>query len=142
MVASLHSLLLALNSNGMTARWVGANRLQTGSLLMKAMQRHALRRRKRMARTERIGGGTVAWARRQMIWKKKRVLLEGSRKPASCIERKIRKLQRLLPNGETSESMGLEGLLREAADYIMCLQMQVKVMQIMVTVLSPEDSGV
>ncbi|KAG1326170.1 putative transcription factor bHLH147 [Cocos nucifera] len=141
MVASLQSLLLAINSSGTTTRSVGANRLQTGSLVMKAMQRHAPRRRKQMARTERNigGGGTAAWTRRQMMWKKKRVLLQGSRKPVSGIERRIRTLRRLLPNGE---SMGLEGLLHEAEDYIMCLQMQVKVMQIMVCVLSPKDSGV
>ncbi|XP_010914591.1 uncharacterized protein [Elaeis guineensis] len=141
MVASLQSLLLAIHSNGMTTRSVGANRLRTGSLVMKAMQRHALRRRKQTARTERIGGGTVAWTRRQMMWKKKRVLLEGSRKPMSGIERRIRTLQRLLPHG--TEPMGLEGLLHEAADYIICLQTQVRVMQIMVSVLtSPKDSGV
>ncbi|KAG1365315.1 Transcription factor UPBEAT1 [Cocos nucifera] len=102
------------------------------------MQHHAVRRRKQMARTKRIGGGTAAWTRRQMVSRKKWALVEGSRKPRSHIERRMKKLRRLLPNGE---SMELEGLFRETADYIMCLQMQVKVMQIMVSVLSPMDSG-
>nr|XP_019708851.1 transcription factor bHLH69-like [Elaeis guineensis] len=138
MVASLKSCLLALNSTGMSSRQVGTNQSGTCSLLIKAMQHHALRRRKQIARsTKRIGGGTVAPTRPQMVSRKKWALLEGSRKPRSHIERRMKKLRRLLPNGE---SVGLEGLFGEAADYIMSLQMQVKVMQIMVSVLSPMDS--
>lgn len=64
-------------------------------------------------------------------------LLEGSRKPASAVKRKIRVLQRLVPN---SESTGLDELFEKAAEYIVCLQMQVKVMKIMVAAPSPTDS--
>nr|CAD1816886.1 unnamed protein product [Ananas comosus var. bracteatus] len=66
----------------------------------------------------------------------------GSREPvdARLVERKVGELRRLVPQrcGD-DESVGLEGLLRVAADYIMWLEMQVKVMKIMLSVFSPKD---
>ncbi|KAF2325060.1 hypothetical protein GH714_022512 [Hevea brasiliensis] len=59
-----------------------------------------------------------------------RTRLEGSgSKAANGIHRRVRTLKKLIPN---SEAEGLEGLFRDSADYILSLQMIVKVMQIMV----------
>ncbi|KAI4301529.1 hypothetical protein L6164_034798 [Bauhinia variegata] len=63
-------------------------------------------------------------------------LIEGPRRRSNGIERRVRTLRRLLPN---SESMELDGLFRETADYILSLQMRVRVMQIMVKVLTGSD---
>ncbi|KAL0371560.1 UNVERIFIED_CONTAM: hypothetical protein Sangu_0474100 [Sesamum angustifolium] len=49
------------------------------------------------------------------------------------VQRKVRILKKLVPN---SDSMGMERVLRETADYILGLQMRVEVMKIMVDVLS------
>ncbi|KAJ9171704.1 hypothetical protein P3X46_015028 [Hevea brasiliensis] len=57
-------------------------------------------------------------------------------KAANGIRGRVRTLKKLIPN---SESAGLEGLFRETADYILSLQMRVKVMQIMVKVLTGSD---
>lgn len=54
------------------------------------------------------------------------------------VGRKIRALQELVPNGEAME---VEGLFREAANYIVCLQVQVQVMQMMLGELSPEEDS-
>ncbi|KAJ6404076.1 hypothetical protein OIU84_012298 [Salix udensis] len=68
------------------------------------------------------------------ILMKRRARVEGSTTRAGYgIERRVRTLKKLVPN---SESMGLDGLFRETADYILSLQMRVKVMQIMVKVLT------
>ncbi|KAL8498682.1 hypothetical protein ACS0TY_021861 [Phlomoides rotata] len=56
----------------------------------------------------------------------------------NAIEGKVTTLQKLVPN---CESGGVEGLFREIADYIMALEMRVKVMQIMVDLLSGCDDG-
>ncbi|KAL8457366.1 hypothetical protein ACS0TY_035283 [Phlomoides rotata] len=56
----------------------------------------------------------------------------------NAIEGKVTTLQKLVPN---CESEGVEGLFREIADYIMALEMRVKVMQIMVDLLSGCDDG-
>ncbi|CAN0885333.1 Transcription factor UPBEAT1 [Linum grandiflorum] len=48
---------------------------------------------------------------------------------AGGVERRVRALKKLIPNGE---SMGtVEGLFRETADYILGLEMRVRLMQIM-----------
>ncbi|KAK9201992.1 hypothetical protein WN944_017201 [Citrus x changshan-huyou] len=70
------------------------------------------------------------------ILMKKRARLEGSRIPATVIEKKVKTLKKLIPNGEP---LGLDGLFRETADYILALQMRVKVMQIMVNVLTGSE---
>lgn len=68
---------------------------------------------------------------------KRRASLEFcSRKPLNGVERRIKVLQKLVPGGD---SMGLDGLFLVAADYVLCLEMQVKVMQIMVNVLSDSN---
>jgi len=68
---------------------------------------------------------------------KRRARAEGSTvRSGYGIERRVRTLKKLIPN---SESMGLDGLFRETADYILSLQMRVKVMQIMVKVLTGSD---
>ncbi|GER42810.1 basic helix-loop-helix (bHLH) DNA-bindingsuperfamily protein [Striga asiatica] len=56
----------------------------------------------------------------------------GLRNP---VERKVRILKKLVPNCESSD-IGVEELFRETADYIMALEMRVKVMQIMVNVIT------
>ena len=52
---------------------------------------------------------------------------------ANAIHKRVKTLKKLIPK---SESMGLEGLFRETADYILSLQMRVNLMQTMVKVLS------
>lgn len=82
---------------------------------------------------------------REVQWRSKRyrrilmgrnALLEGSRRPTRGIDTKVRTLKKLIPNGE---SMGLDGLLRETAHYILSLQIRVNIMQNMVKVLSGSD---
>ncbi|ERN03302.1 hypothetical protein AMTRI_Chr02g219860 [Amborella trichopoda] len=63
-----------------------------------------------------------------------------SKKRKRCVDgvgRRVEALKKLVPNGE---SEGLDGLFRETADYITCLQMQVKVMQIMVDFFSDSSN--
>lgn len=72
--------------------------------------------------------------RRTRRSRKRRALLEASRRPENGVERKVRTLKKLVPN--TNESMGLDGLFGETADYILSLQMRVKVMQVLVDVLT------
>ncbi|CAL0316071.1 unnamed protein product [Lupinus luteus] len=52
------------------------------------------------------------------------------------IQKRVRTLKRLVPN---SDSMGLDGLFRETADYILALQTRVEVMKVMVNVLTESD---
>ncbi|KAL4302093.1 hypothetical protein GQ457_10G026260 [Hibiscus cannabinus] len=68
-----------------------------------------------------------------LMKKKKKVGPEVSRRGSVPFRRKVETLKKLVPN---KEAVGLDGLLREAAEYIMWLQMRVKVMQIMVEVLT------
>lgn len=79
------------------------------------------------------------------LQKKQRVVMKTRRARALSLhrrqdddttdmERKLRILKKLVPNGETS--MGLDGLFRDTADYIVALQTRLKLMQIMVDVLS------
>lgn len=55
------------------------------------------------------------------------------RRSSKEIEKKVKMLEKLIPNRESSSSIGL---FRETADYIWGLEMRVKVMQIIVNVLS------
>ncbi|MQL99601.1 hypothetical protein Taro_032326 [Colocasia esculenta] len=57
--------------------------------------------------------------------------INSTRRMIKC---RVRSLQRLVPDGDVVDS--LDRLLREAADYIACLQLQVKIMRAMVDVLS------
>ncbi|KAK7277284.1 hypothetical protein RIF29_18435 [Crotalaria pallida] len=70
----------------------------------------------------------------RILMKRRRTLMvQGSRRQAKRIQRKVRTLKRLIPN---SQSKGLEGLYRETADYILSLQIRVKAMQFMVKTLT------
>lgn len=82
-------------------------------------------------------GGHVKGKRQPTGISMKKMACSGSRKlHANGIGRKVRTLKKLVPNGE---SMGLDGLFRETADYILSLQMKVRVMQTMVDVLTNSD---
>ncbi|KAL7252232.1 hypothetical protein ACSBR1_013976 [Camellia fascicularis] len=59
-----------------------------------------------------------------------------SRRPMNGIKKRLRTLKKLVQN---RRSKGLDGLFKETADYIVCLQMKVKVMQMMVKLLSETD---
>lgn len=67
--------------------------------------------------------------------------LEGSRRPRNEVGRRVQVLKKLIPS--SSNTMGLDGLFRDTADYILALEMRVKVMQIMVKALSAasDDDG-
>lgn len=67
---------------------------------------------------------------------KRTARVTGSRRPAKGIERRVKTLKNLVPN---SDSAGLDDLFRETADYILSLQMRVRVMQIMVKVLTDSE---
>lgn len=56
------------------------------------------------------------------------------------IERKVRTLKRLIPNAD--HSMGLDGLFRDTADYIVSLQIRVRLMQNLVNLLTGSDDDV
>lgn len=88
----------------------------------------------------------AAQAKKHKITKKsvkgrrpRRILMKrrgGSRRGVNGIQRRVRKLKRLLPN---SDSMELDGLFKETADYILSLQTKVRVMQVMVEVFTGSD---
>lgn len=91
------------------------------------------RRRWQVRRKQRVTGKKRS--RRMVI--NSRTHPESSRsRAAKGIQKKVRTLKKLLPN---SESAGLEELFRDTTDYILSLQMRVKVMQIMVKVLTGSD---
>ncbi|KAJ8510469.1 hypothetical protein OPV22_000903 [Ensete ventricosum] len=115
---ALQALLLALNLVATTRRPAEARR-------PRARQSHAPRRRQQAAMTKRVGGSIGAWNRKRPTT------------TASYVAKKMRTLRLLVPNGEAME---LDGLLRGAADHILHLQLQVKVMQMMVTALSPTEA--
>lgn len=70
------------------------------------------------------------------VLKKRSAFRRSSQRPNNGIERRIKTLEKLVPS---DKSIGLEALFGETADYIKCLQMKVKFMQIMVKLLSPPD---
>ncbi|KAJ7973090.1 transcription factor UPBEAT1 [Quillaja saponaria] len=75
-----------------------------------------------------------------ILMKRRRACLEGSRRrgrTTNGIKRRVRTLKKLIPTSD--DSMGLDGLFRETADYILSLQMRVRMMQVMVKVLSGSD---
>ncbi|XP_058077388.1 transcription factor UPBEAT1 [Magnolia sinica] len=115
MGTSQPSLIPALDLKGTCGSSIGS--IWTKVLILQAMRRK-LNKRPRI------------------FMRRKRSLLEGSRRPTNGVERRVKSLQKLVPNGE---SMALDGLFKEAADYIVCLEMQVKAMQVMVNVLSDSN---
>ncbi|KAI3506583.1 hypothetical protein L1887_21142 [Cichorium endivia] len=63
---------------------------------------------------------------------------QGSRRATTLvIERKIRTLKKLIPNGDSS--VGFDGLFRETAEYISNLQRRVRIMQAVVDALSSSE---
>ncbi|KAJ8899140.1 hypothetical protein K2173_011137 [Erythroxylum novogranatense] len=76
-------------------------------------------------------GGTLRARRMSM---KRRARLECGRRDGNGIERRVRTLKKLIPHGD--QSIGLDGLFRETTDYILSLQMKVRLMQIMVKALT------
>ncbi|KAG6481556.1 hypothetical protein ZIOFF_058160 [Zingiber officinale] len=86
-----------------------------------------------------MGGSDRRWTRASPVISKKPRRVSGRCSGAGGgVGRKIRALQELVPNGEAME---VEGLFREAANYIVCLQVQVQVMQMMLGELSPEEDS-
>lgn len=80
----------------------------------------------------------ISKRRPRMILMKRRHRLQaaGSTRPAANVfEKRVRVLRKLVPTQE-SEGTGLDGLFRDTTDYILALEMRVKVMQIMVKALS------
>ncbi|KEH43563.1 putative transcription factor bHLH family [Medicago truncatula] len=67
----------------------------------------------------------------------KRRTLMKRRRGSYGIQRRVRTLKRLIPNSD--ESIGLDGLFRETANYILSLQNRVSVMKVMVDVLTGSD---
>ncbi|XP_020102252.1 transcription factor UPBEAT1 [Ananas comosus] len=123
-----------------------SRRSRTDTHSIRATRHHAATRarrrfKKQMAKTKRAGTGATTLITTMLKMTRGRALLEGSREPvdARLVERKVGELRRLVPQrcGD-DESVGLEGLLRVAADYVMWLEMQVKVMKIMLSVFSPK----
>lgn len=60
--------------------------------------------------------------------------LEGCRRPRNEVGRRVKVLKKLVPS--SGNTLGLDELFRDTADYILALEMRVEVMQIMVKVLS------
>lgn len=90
--------------------------------------------RKALAPTANGSRRSLQWKGRQRILSlRRRAHRSDLRRPTSGFQRRVRTLKKLVPN---SDCMGLDGLFTETADYILSLQMRVKVMQIMVKVLS------
>ena len=77
--------------------------------------------------------------RPQRVSMKRAARVEGfARRVGYGVGRRVRTLKKLIPNGG---SLGLDGLFRETADYILTLQMRVEVMQIMVKELTGSDES-
>ena len=85
------------------------------------------------AKKEKVIKKSVKSRRPRRILMKRRV---GSRRGANGIQRRVRTLKRLIPN---SDNMGLDGLFRDTANYILSLQTRVRVMQVRVKVLTGSD---
>ncbi|XXG84529.1 hypothetical protein AAC387_Pa10g2032 [Persea americana] len=134
MGVSQPTILSSLDLKGMVLDNKGMDGCSSGSIWYKVVQLEAVRRRSnKRHRTKRNYG----WNRRSNALMMSRALIKGSRRSMGGVERRVRTLQKLLPN---VKSMDMEGLLMEAADYILRLEMQVKVMQIMVKVLSNSNA--
>lgn len=75
-----------------------------------------------------------ALMRRRRRRKQKMEMHGACKRPRNSMVRKVKTLKKLVPKGNSA--LGLDGLFRETADYILFLEAQVQVMQIMVNVLS------
>lgn len=83
---------------------------------------------KRVLKRKSNGGQQMMRCRRVRLMKRRR-----GQQGNNEVERKVKTLKKLVPK---SESRGIEGLFRETADYILALEMKIKVMQVMVKVLT------
>ncbi|XWS63755.1 hypothetical protein CRYUN_Cryun06bG0129100 [Craigia yunnanensis] len=105
-----------------------------GSLWSKLLVAQSKRRLKvKKQRITRKKARHVRCKRPRRILMKRRAHPEDYRRPANPLENKLKTLKKLIPN---NESMSLDGLFRETAEYILSLQMRVEVMLIMVKVLT------
>ncbi|OVA16747.1 hypothetical protein BVC80_1543g200 [Macleaya cordata] len=134
MEASLEPLFLSLDMENKIGENKGSlSSSNVGSLWSKDLGAQFMRRRQvRKQKIKKMNGG-YRWGKGTT----RRALLVGSRRSMNGMEGKVKTLKKLVPNGKSS--MGLDGLFSETADYIFALQLQVKVMQIMVEVLSGSD---
>lgn len=123
---------MTLGDKGMSESLIESLWKKLGSELL------ALRRgqQKKLWPKRSIGVHRYFFRRPKKIIMKRRANLKRERRGLNGMQRRIKSLQELVPNGN---SMSLDGLFMEAADYIMHLEMQVKVMQIMVKVLSDSN---
>ncbi|KAF8039729.1 hypothetical protein BT93_B2063 [Corymbia citriodora subsp. variegata] len=120
---SPHSFVVSLGFQGLHSDNLNGSLRGRPAVSMRRFQ--AKKRRLRIIRRR---GANV-------IEKRSRVV-RPSRGIARCswkIERRVRTLKTLIPNGE---AMGLEGLFRETAEYILALEMRVKMMQMVVDMFS------
>lgn len=103
----------------------------------------SLWKKRRIVISMRSSGGDAMIRSKRVLMKRRRLGASRRRLGASRrrgnygIVRRVRILKRLIPNSQTVGS--LDGLFRETADYILSLQMRVRVMQIMVKVLSGSE---
>lgn len=127
MVSTTHSLC---------HRFSRLNQTRNALVLIRAVQQSTLstvRSNKQIMARSNFG---VVSRRRAKQKIQRRKLLEGSRKPVVQIVRKLQKLRRLVPGGD---STGIDDLFCAAADYILTLQMKVRVMEFMVNMFTPQD---
>ncbi|KAK9084379.1 hypothetical protein Scep_030850 [Stephania cephalantha] len=147
---SVQSLLLSLDLKDMVLGNKGTPS-NYGSLWNKVLAAQSLKRRqerKQKGKKKALQGHntwnsviTNSQSRRTILMKRPSTrpsYPEGSRRNVSGVHGRVRALKKLVPNGK---SMGFDGLLMDTAQYIMSLEMQVKVMKIMVNVLSSEGSS-
>ncbi|PON61749.1 hypothetical protein PanWU01x14_144080 [Parasponia andersonii] len=94
---------------------------------------------KRRVVSRRTSSGHIRSNKRpkRILMKRKRLGGASRRRSGNGIVRRVQTLKRLVPTSRRSE--GLDGLFRETADYILSLQMRVRVMHIMVKVLSGSE---
>ncbi|KAA8531203.1 hypothetical protein F0562_005883 [Nyssa sinensis] len=108
-----------------------------GSLWSKVLETQAMRMSQERQQSINPNIRGHGWSSRlRRILRKRRALLEGSRRPINGIEKRVRTLKKLVPNGN---SKGMDELFRETAHYIVCLESRIKVMQMMVKLLSKTD---
>ncbi|KAE8719315.1 calcium-dependent protein kinase 4-like [Hibiscus syriacus] len=74
--------------------------------------------------------------RRRSVSMKRGERIDVRKRGSNPFWRKVEALKELIPD---REAVDLDGLFRETAEYITCLQMRVKVMRIMVEVLTGSD---
>ncbi|GMY17077.1 transcription factor UPBEAT1 [Fagus crenata] len=134
MGVSPKSLIVSLDMKGLDLQGSEQScNIANGSLWSKRMKAQA-KRRWQVKKQRKIGVHVKSKRPTRILMK--RVARLGSRKQANGIERRVKTLKKLIPNGD---SMGLDGLFKETADYILSLQMRVRAMQVMVNVLTGSD---